>query len=161
MERTALISPSGLYRYRLGRRWSAEPAVLWIMLNPSTADSKTDDATIRRCIGYAQTWGFGAILVGNVFPYRTTDPRELLNVDRDGFANFTHIRAMMDAAALVVCAWGSNPLVGDNARVMVHREKGRDVPIRCLGLSSSGAPFHPLQRTRKLHLPTAAHLIPF
>lgn len=159
MERGALLSPSGLYRYRLWRRWSPEPAVLWIMLNPSTADAKTDDATIRRCMAYAQTWGFGAILVGNVFPYRATNPRELLDADRDGVGNWLHIREMSAEAALIVCAWGSNPLCGYARGNVVNNVHER--PVRCLGLSPSGAPFHPLQRTRKLHLPTVNELTPF
>jgi hypothetical protein len=162
MERTALLSPSGLYRYRLGRRWSAENAVLWIMLNPSTADAAIDDATIRRCVAYARDWGYGAILVGNVFPYRATNPKELLGNplgDIEGSDNWGHIREMSLEASLVVCAWGSNVLCR-HARERVAKAV-HDRPIRCLGLSPSGAPFHPLQRTRKLHLPSVHYLTPF
>lgn len=159
MERSAVISPCGRYRYRLGRRWAPGNAVLWIMLNPSTANAYEDDATIRRCVAYSTAWGYGAILVGNVFPYRATDPRELTGADRDGVGNWLHIRQMSLEASLIVCAWGANPLCvhsRENVVRCVH-----DRPIRCLGLSPTGAPFHPLQRTRKLHLPAVRDLQQF
>ena len=64
MRSDALLSPCGCYRYALWRRWEPGPQVLFIMLNPSTADELTDDPTIRRCIGFARSWGFGSLAVG-------------------------------------------------------------------------------------------------
>ncbi|WP_131822315.1 DUF1643 domain-containing protein, partial [Mycobacteroides chelonae] len=61
----AVISADGLYRYELHRSWRAGPVVEFIMLNPSTADAEVDDATIRRCIGFAKQWGYGALVVRN------------------------------------------------------------------------------------------------
>jgi hypothetical protein len=52
------LSDCGTYRYELWRRWAEGPHVLFVMLNPSTADAVTDDATIRKCIGYAKRWGY-------------------------------------------------------------------------------------------------------
>jgi hypothetical protein len=77
MERSATFDPTGRYRYSLGRRWSAGPTLAIIMLNPSQADGSVDDPTIRRCIGLAQGWGFGAIAVVNLFAYRSPHPKAL------------------------------------------------------------------------------------
>ena len=76
----AAFSPCGRYRYKLWRVWDpARPlgCVMFLMLNPSTATDNEDDPTIRRCIGYARSWGYGGLYVGNLFAYRATDPRRL------------------------------------------------------------------------------------
>ena len=94
--RRAIVSACGKYRYRLSRMWdSKKPCVLFIMLNPSTADHEKDDNTIRRCISFAKSWGYGGLYVGNLFPYRATKPEELLTVkDPFGFGNRYHIMNM-------------------------------------------------------------------
>jgi hypothetical protein len=75
---SAVISPCGLYRYRLERHGlSGAGAVAWIMVNPSTADATQDDATIRKVIGFTERMGGGWAIVGNKFAYRATDVREL------------------------------------------------------------------------------------
>ncbi|MDP3851982.1 MAG: DUF1643 domain-containing protein [Luteolibacter sp.] len=51
---SAVLSSCGQYRYELWRRWAEGPHVLFIMLNPSTADATNDDATIRKCVAYAR-----------------------------------------------------------------------------------------------------------
>jgi len=79
-ERTATLSPCGRYRYRLGRRWAQHRLslpLLFVMLNPSTADAEQDDATIRRCTTFAVAHGFDAMEVVNLFAFRATDPADL------------------------------------------------------------------------------------
>lgn len=73
--RGAVFSDDRVYRYQLRRCWDVtEPIVAFVMLNPSTADAIEDDPTVRRCIGFAKNWGYGALLVGNLFAARTTRP---------------------------------------------------------------------------------------
>ncbi|MFM7320548.1 MAG: DUF1643 domain-containing protein, partial [Armatimonadota bacterium] len=77
----ATLSECGRYRYRLERRWSGEPddgdAVVFVGLNPSTADAGSDDPTLRRCVGFARAWGFPAVVLVNGFALRAADPRAL------------------------------------------------------------------------------------
>ena len=69
MKRTASLSRCATLRWWLGRRWAVGRTVCWIMLNPSTADSETDDPTLRRIIRFSQSWGFGALAVVNLYPF--------------------------------------------------------------------------------------------
>lgn len=79
--RLAILSrDGGWHRYLLARIWDPSPAaalLVWIMLNPSTADHERDDPTVRRCAGFARRLGYGGIAVANLYSYRATDPREL------------------------------------------------------------------------------------
>ena len=71
IRRNAELSACGKYRYRLSRIWDdKKPLVLFIMLNPSTADAEQDDPTIRRCIAFAKNWGYGGFMAGNLFAFR-------------------------------------------------------------------------------------------
>jgi hypothetical protein len=79
MERSATISPCRMFRYALWRRWGSGPYAMFIGLNPSTADEQNDDPTIRRCIGFAQSWGYDALCMANLFAYRATKPTDMKN----------------------------------------------------------------------------------
>ena len=73
----AVIDPTGLYRYSLWREWNPDAAqITFIMLNPSRADATNDDPTIRRCINFASSWGYGYLEVVNLFAYRTSHPQQ-------------------------------------------------------------------------------------
>jgi hypothetical protein len=77
VHRTALFSRDRRFRYRLGRRWGDGAAVCLVLLNPSTADETREDPIVRRCIGFAQSLGYGALDVVNLYAYVATDPAEL------------------------------------------------------------------------------------
>jgi hypothetical protein len=79
-ERAAVLSECGRYRYVLTRTWDHDlAACAFIGLNPSTADAHEDDPTIRRCIRFARDWGHGGLIMLNLFAWRSTDPRGLLD----------------------------------------------------------------------------------
>lgn len=139
--RSAVISPCGLYRYRLGRRWGDGPTVMFLMLNPSRADAEKPDPTMTRCVGFAKAWGFGGLAIGNLFALRSTDPKELYRADDPiGPENDDHLRAMAAEAGLIVGAWGNHgSLMGRYAAV---REMFPSMKI--LRLTSIGHPSHPL-----------------
>ena len=142
MIRRAAFSRCGRYRYALWREWDASrPTVLFVALNPSTADHRRDDPTIRRCIGFSREWGFGALVVANLFAFRTPYPN-LLRAERDpvGPRNDRWIRRLVYEAGLVVAAWGAN---GDYLRRASHIAD-RLGDCHALGVTRSGAPRHPL-----------------
>ena len=152
---TATISDCGRYRYTLERHWDGDkPAVLFVMLNPSTADAERDDPTIRRCISFAKDWGYGSLLVGNLFAWRATDPKELFGVeDPVGPENDVALAGMRDRARLVVCAWGANRVAHGTTRA--DSVRGMLGQSRALGLTRAGAPRHPL------YVPAATSLVMF
>src|SRR6185437_4878200 len=84
LRRSASISECGRYRYWLRRSWGHGgngKTVSFIMLNPSMADAEQDDPTLRRCMGFAQGWGFSTLSVHNLFALRATDTKELLTAN--------------------------------------------------------------------------------
>ena len=148
MTGSALISPCGRYRYRLTRNWGEGTVAMFVMLNPSTADADDDDPTIRRCIGFAQSWGCGGLCVVNLYALRATDPRDLWKVDaaqRVGPDNDVHLRLVASGAASVggplVAAWGAN---AKPSRVAWVREFPGMDRLSHLGLTRGGQPKHPL-----------------
>jgi hypothetical protein len=148
MKSSAILSSCGAYRYALRRTWDAsQPVVLFIGLNPSTADAENDDATSRVCIGYARAWGFGTLLIGNLFAYRSREPAALRQVaDPVGPVNDMHLERLQSKASLVVCAWGEAGALRDRDRHVL------DLIARphCLVQLKSGRPGHPLYKRASL-----------
>lgn len=149
----AVFSPCGRYRYALWRTWSAamlptgvaprDGVILWIMANPSTADERSNDPTVRRTLDYSRRWGFLQSEVCNVFAYRSTDPRALKKLaDPVGPDNLRQIAKSVQYAKLIVCAWGNiGRLHGQGERV---RRALYDRDLYCLGTTKHGEPNHPL-----------------
>jgi hypothetical protein len=150
----AVLSSCGTYRYTLerdlGRPLLKGPArrVLFVMLNPSTADATKDDPTIRRCAGFARSWNYSALAVVNLFAWRATDPAQLMraadrgeNVVGPDNDYYTQREAMR--ADLVVLAWGALPPSLQPRSVWVARLIAK--PVAILGLTKrTGHPRHPL-----------------
>ncbi|MBW4461377.1 MAG: DUF1643 domain-containing protein [Nodosilinea sp. WJT8-NPBG4] len=145
IERSATFDSTGRYRYSLERRWSTAPILAIVMLNPSQADSSVDDPTIRRCIGLAQGWGFGAIAVGNLFAYRSPHPKTLRQIeDPIGLENDAALSTAAQQAEQILLAWGNwGSWLGRDRSVLTlltpHQAK-----CRCLGQNLTGQPRHPL-----------------
>ena len=143
---TATFDPTRTYRYRLSRTWDPTgPTLAFVMLNPSTADAEVLDPTVRRCVGFARSWGFGALEVVNLFAFRATDPRDLLlaaapvGPDND--------RAIVDAASAadrVVVAWGIRGTHLGRARAVAALLRATSVRPLALAMTRDGHPRHPL-----------------
>lgn len=139
----AEISACSHYRYDLWRRWGDGPYVLFIGLNPSTADASDDDPTIRRCKRFVSDWGYSAMHMANLFAYRATNPKDMLKAsDPIGIDNDTTLASLASRAGVIVCAWGAmgGHMNRDNACV----ELLSGYNLKCLGVTKAGQPRHPL-----------------
>ena len=144
--RSARFSRDRRWRYTLTREFgsSRDGRVLFVMLNPSTADEEKLDPTCSRCLKYADRWGFGALEVCNVYAWRSTDPRGLkLTDDPVGPRNLKWIKEMAARSDLVVCAWGTHAKPADAALAYGAILSAGRLP-HALRLTRSGAPGHPL-----------------
>ncbi len=152
MQRGAVISDDGLYRYSLTRSWdpasvAAEHAgpVVWVMLNPSSADASTDDNTIRRIVGFTNSFGHCRAQVVNLYAWRSTSPAALaLAPDPVGPDNDDMIAAALDSAALVVAGWGAHRGIGERVARVHGMAAARNVTLHCLARTKDGHPRHPL-----------------
>jgi hypothetical protein len=141
MDRGAYISPCGRYRYSLWRQWTPGPMVMFVGLNPSTADTTLDDPTIRRCIGFARAWGYCGLMMTNLFAWRSTDPRGMLEADDPTGPDNNRVLLNAHAkAAVTIAAWGVHGTHGGRhnaVRDMLPR-------LHYLRLTKDGHPGHPL-----------------
>lgn len=161
----ALLSSDGRYRYWLTRKWADGMRVCWVMLNPSTADASTDDPTIRRCIVFSKAWGFGSLIVVNLWAARTPDPKALLTLgDPVGPDNAEAVELAINGSAQVVLAWGTFParMAAKGYERLRPEGAARDalVPVGCLGRTGDGHPKHPLARGRH-RIPDDQPIIPW
>ncbi len=149
MEKTAVISDCTRYRYLLRRAWDHDmPRLLFVMLNPSTADHEIDDPTIRSCIRLAKALGYGSFEVVNLYGFRSTDPDALGHdprIDIVGAQNDQIIDAALTRCDVVVCAWGAHKSANTRrTKDIVALINSRKPMAYCLGKTKSGAPKHPL-----------------
>lgn len=145
---SAVISKCKKYRYVLRRDTGLlSPTIsgcLFVMLNPSTADANIDDPTLRRCIGFAKSWGSASVVTANLYAYRATIPKELWRVsDPVGPRNNRWLRALLTEYEEVICAWGTNARA-DRVAEFIKLADQCLCRTRCLGVSKYGAPRHPL-----------------
>lgn len=142
MTHQTIFSRCRAYRYSLWREWiGGDGYVMFVGLNPSTADEKNDDPTIRRCVGFAQAWGFSALCMANLFAFRATDPKVMMQAaDPVGPENDRWLRTLSDGASLVVAAWGTDGSHLGRDRVVCDVIGAMD----CLGFTKAGHPRHPL-----------------
>jgi hypothetical protein len=171
--RGAKISACGAFRSQLWRRTAQHGAMIFIMLNPSTADAERDDPTIRRCMAFARREGLGSVHVVNLFTHRSPSPRSLWAGSDP--AGPDALYAIRDAITLadpekhtvemrkeigheipfdrIVCAWGALPSGAPDWFRIMHKDHVSEVigyagdmgrTLWCLGRTASGAPRHPL-----------------
>jgi len=148
--KNATFSSCRKYRYSLFRIWDKiKKYVLFIGLNPSTANEEEDDPTIRRCVNYAKDWGYGGFMMVNLFAYRTMLSSNLKKVKYPvGSENDKYIVTLSKKADITVAAWGNNGnLYNRDKQVLIL------VPsLMCLKINKLGQPTHPLYLKKDLKL---------
>lgn len=144
----AYFSPDAgqVYRYALSRAWGDGPMVMFIGLNPSTADATVNDPTIRRCMGFARREGYGGMWMANLFALRATKPARLFEATGNpmGPDNEQWLRDMAKwcGSNNIIAAWGIHgDFMGQAYRLRRLLDGYR---LRCLGRTKKGHPRHPL-----------------
>ena len=142
----AVFSRCRRWRYLLWRRWdAARPIANFLMLNPSTADEYRLDPSCTRARLYAERWGYGALIVTNLFGWRATDPDEMKAAREPvGRANDAAILRAAHEAAIVVCAWGNHGAHRERSAHVLQMLSARSVKLHALRVTGSGEPAHPL-----------------
>ena len=149
MEKKAIISKDKIYRYKLSRTWdSTKPTILFIGLNPSIANENVDDPTITRCINFAKDWGYGTLLMANLFAFRSTYPKDIYLIDDPiGKDNDHYLLECVTQSDLIVARWGNNGTYMNREKVITEL-----VPnLYCLQKNKNGTPHHPLRPPRNIH----------
>ena len=139
----ANFSSCGKYRYSLFRIWDMERALVsFIMLNPSKADARCDDATTVQCVRRAAANGCGRYEAVNLFAAISTNPKDLrLMVDPVGEMNDYHIRQAFADAKLIVVAWGTDGAYLDRGAAVLTMLNNHE--LWCLGRNVDGSPRFP------------------
>ena len=149
ISRAANISNDREERFSLSRTWDLKkPKVLYIMLNPSYADDKFDDPTIRRLIFFSKKFKYGGFYVANLFTQITPYPK-LLNMENDiKMKNLKVIKDLVLKSKAIVYAWGNLINEPEDFLDII------DNPL-CFKKNLNGTPRHPL------YLPSNSKLMKF
>lgn len=142
--KAAVISDCGLYRYILSRGDMDQPYILFVMLNPSTADATMDDATVRSCTRIAKYNGYDNFAVVNLYAFRATHPHIMLTAeDPIGPKTDWWIDLASQRASKVIVAWG-NHAKWKRANEVVEILRRDNPVLYSLGTNANGSPKHPL-----------------
>lgn len=140
---TAIFSPCRTWRYSLTRTWDQSlKSCAFIGLNPSTADERNNDPTVTRCINFAKRWGYGSLVMLNLFALRATDPKVMkAHGNPVGPDNDLFLKQQFCACAITIAAWGVHGRHLDRAEAVLDLLGG---PLWCVGTTKGGFPRHPL-----------------
>ena len=153
----AIYSDCERYRYSLSRIWdSNKQNVLFVMLNPSTADEFKNDPTVERCERRARMLNFGAFCVCNIFAWRETNPYNLIKISNPiGEDNNLHILRASFSANLVICAWGVHGKHLNRDKEVTKLLLDNNTKLYHLGLTKENHPKHPQ------YIPYSQEIIPW
>jgi hypothetical protein len=143
----AVFSGGREHRYLLSRTWEpTRPTVVFVMLNPSTADAFALDPTVRRCAGFSQSWGAGSLIVANIFALRSTNPTALYaHPDPVGPLNDEALAALPGVSRTLVAAWGNHGALNGRGEAVRRVLNGEGLPaLVCFGVTKKKFPRHPL-----------------
>lgn len=138
----ATFSDDCAYRYRLWRRWDEGDTLGWVLLNPSTADETESDPTLTRCIDFSKRFGYGSLVIVNLFGYQTSEPSEMKQrEDPVGPENDEHLRTVCEAVDTIIAGWGNSGEHEERAITVAQMLEGK---LHALAVNQTGHPRHPL-----------------
>lgn len=152
MKMDAIFDSTKKYRYLLTREWNTNlPRLLYIMLNPSTADHETDDQTLKQCIFFAKKFEYGSLEVVNLFALISTDPEYIReHSDPIGINNDKYILEAATRANTIVVAWGEKHFINQRHNKVAKMLMNRGHDLYCLGIAKSGHPRHPSRMSHSI-----------
>ena len=135
-----IFSTCKKYRYALTKTWDESlPKLMYIGLNPSVADSKKDDPTVKKCVAYAKELGFGSILIGNLFSYISPNPENLKKADDPiGPENDKWLLRLADESDKVIAMWGNHGSYRNRCNEVCEL----DIELNCLEVTKKDQPYH-------------------
>jgi hypothetical protein len=137
---SALFSDDRKYRFVLWRIWNNQlPKVMFIGLNPSTANEDSNDPTIRRVISFAKSWGYGGVYMLNLFTYVSAYPEQLKTDNNPLYMADEYLTRYAESVHMIIFAWGNFPIAESRGRYISGMLNGY-----CLGKNKNGSPKHPL-----------------
>lgn len=146
----AHFSECRTWRYALWREWDSHRGfVLFVGLNPSTANEVENDTTISKCVGFANKWGFGGIYMLNLLSFCATQPERMLSAsDPVGPENDSTFNLYSSKSNLIVAAWGGSVPMRERVRLNLNTRidnvlRNINTEVRCLGKTQDGSPKHP------------------
>ena len=146
--RSAAFSPCRQWRYHLQQVWDeSRPNLLWLMLNPSTADETQNDPTVERCEMRAHMWNYGGVEVYNIFAFRATDPKNMKAAeDPVGPENDKWLAkfAIKSQQTLAIAGWGNHGSHQNRNRDVIKILNQKMADVKALKINASGDPKHPL-----------------
>jgi hypothetical protein len=153
INRGAKFSPCKKYRLQLWRLWDDQlPIIMFLMLNPSSADAHNDDPTIRRCVNFTKNWGYGGFYIGNLYPLISSKPKLLLeSLSVSHSENKLNLDEMAEKCDKIICAWGNFEIVKKlgipNDFLIDYKNK-----LYYISKSKNETPKHPLYLKSSLKL---------
>lgn len=150
VEAGASFSKCERYRYTLWRTWrEGGTRAMFIMLNPSTADENKLDPTVTRCRNFAEAWGYGGLLVCNIFAYRATKPQDMkAQNDPVGPCNDAILKSsaktIVREGGVVICAWSQHGKLLGRAQTVRTMLFNASIKMHYLRMGAGGMPHHPL-----------------
>jgi len=148
----AYFSPDRIYRYVLWRIWDkSKPAIMFIGLNPSTADESLNDPTITRCLGFSKSWGYGSLYMLNLFAFRATDPNDMKSTSMPiGEENLKYLIQYAKTVDQIICAWGNHGSYLNQSKIILdlfRKDESLFTKLYYFKLSQKGEPVHPLYQS--------------
>lgn len=174
---SAMISPCNKYRYLLSRQWDAKlPYLLFIGLNPSTADAQHDDPTTNKLIHLAKSWNYGGVIIVNLYAYIDSHQKVIWSLstieEKLGPDNRETIQALIqrDDIGMILAGWGDDAVTWRGGKIendqyyqeianlyhFITETCSRE--LYCLSYNNSGMPRNPAYS--KVPYPSVEYIIP-